>query len=345
MKKSRFKNPYIIAETAYNHEGNLSYLYRMIDEISELQLNAIKFHILLNPDSYMTKNHPLFNVIKKWVFSAEQWDEIISYTNNKGLDIIALCDDVESIIYILKKKIHAIELHSTSINDYFMLNHASKFTKKIILGIGGSSQKEISYAIKFLKQKKKHDILLIYGYQSYPTNYEEINLSKMITLRDFFQLPIGYADHTGFDDPNNELISVAAGMMGFEILEKHYTLDYGKKRIDYQAAVGKKQMETIKKLMGLALTIYGFTDKTMSKSEKIYGDTGPMKKAIIAKKNIKKGEKLSLNNLWFKRTAKKSSIKQYQFLQLIGCRAKRNIKQDEIINFNNVNLKEVTNIL
>jgi len=345
VKNDLFKEPYILAETAYNHEGDIDYLYGMIDEIAELQLNAVKFHLLLNLESYMQKGHPLFTESKKWMFSQKQWDEIIEYTQKKGLDIIALCDDVESINYLInkKKKIHAIEIHATSLNDYFMLTEASKFPGQIILGVGGSSQDKISYAVDFLRQKKKHDILLMYGFQSYPTNYADINLSKMIKIRDFFQLPIGYADHTGFDDPNNEFISVAAAMMGFEILEKHYTLDYGKKRIDYHAAVGKKQMETIKKLMKVALTVYGNADETMSKSEKTYGDIGPMKKAIVAKKDIKKGEKLSLDNLWFKRTAEKSTIKQYQFLQLIGCKTKKNIKKDDIIDFNDVNL-ERTNI-
>lgn len=41
--------PYIIGETAYNHEGDLNYLYKMIDDISEIKLNAVKFHLLLNP--------------------------------------------------------------------------------------------------------------------------------------------------------------------------------------------------------------------------------------------------------------------------------------------------------
>ena len=45
------KEPYIIAETAYNHEGDVNYLYKMIDEIAELELNAIKFHLLLLPGS------------------------------------------------------------------------------------------------------------------------------------------------------------------------------------------------------------------------------------------------------------------------------------------------------
>ena len=333
--------PYIIGETAYNHEGDINYLYKMIDDIAELKLNAIKFHMLLNPESYMQKKHPLIEESKKWTFSKNQWSKIIDYSNKKGLDIIVLCDDVESIEYILENNINvtSIELHATGLNDHFLLNAVSKFNKQIMLGVGGSTIDEINYAIDFLKNKGKSDILLMYGFQSYPTKYTDINLSKMLKIRDLFNLPIGYADHTAFDDPNNEIISIMASMMGINILEKHYTPDYGIERIDYHAAVGKMQMLKIKELMELALKVYGDENLEMSEAELEYGNTGPMKKAIIAKKDIKKGEKLSLDNLWFKRTVEESPIKQNQFLQLIGLRALHDLKEDEIVDFTKIEYK------
>ena len=333
--------PYIIGETAYNHEGDIKYLYKMTDDIAKLKLNAIKFHMLLNPESYMQKKHPLIKESKKWTFSRKQWSKIIDYSNEKRLDIIVLCDDVGSIEYILENNINvtAIELHATGLNDYFLLDAVSKFNKQIILGIGGSTIDEIAYAIDFLKNKGLNDILLMYGFQSYPTKYIDINLSKMLKIRDLFKLAIGYADHTAFDDPNNEIISIMAAMMGFNILEKHYTPDYGIERIDYHAAVGKKQMLKIKKLMELTLMVYGNGNLKMSEAELEYGNTGPMKKAIVAKRNIKKGERLSLDNLWFKRTVEESPIKQNQFLQLIGLKVLQDIEEDEIIDFSKVKYK------
>jgi len=332
---------YIIGETAYNHEGDITYLYKMIDDIAELKLNAIKFHMLLSPESYMQKKHPLIKEIKKWTFSKNQWSEIIDYSNKKGLDIIVLCDDVESIEYILENNINvtSIELHATGLNDYFLLNAVSGFNKQIILGVGGSTIGEINYAVDFLGNKGKNNILLMYGFQSYPTKYTDINLSKMLKIRDLFKFPIGYADHTAFDDPNNEVISCMAAMMGINILEKHYTPDYGIERIDYHAAVGKMQMLKIKELMMLALKVYGNGNLKMSKAELEYGNTGPMKKAIVAKKDIKKGEKLSMDNLWFKRTVEESPIKQNQFLQLIGLESAKDIEKDEIIDFSKVKYK------
>jgi len=338
INTDNFKEPYIIGETAYNHEGDLKYLYKMIDNIAELELNAVKFHLLLKPESYMQKKHPVIEEMKKWIFNENQWDDIIDYSNAKNLDVIALCDDVESLEYINRDKndVSAVELHATGLNDWFLLDEAAKFEGFVILGIGGSAIDEIAYAVDFLKGKANNEIILMYGFQSYPTNYEDINLSKLLKIKDIFNLPIGYADHTAFDDVNNELISVMAAMMGINILEKHYTLDYGKERIDYHAAVGKAQMLRLKELMKLALTVYGEGGLKMSKPELEYGNVGPMKKAIVARKFIKNGEKLSFDNLWFKRTEEGSPLKQSQFLQLIGLEATKDIKEDEIIDFTKV---------
>jgi N,N'-diacetyllegionaminate synthase len=353
MQKHSSLTPYIIAETAYNHEGDIKYLYKMIDEIASLKLNAVKFHLLLNIDSYMKKTHPLYQKVKQWMLTELQWEEILVHVAKKNLDIVALCDDVESIRYLVrkKKKVHAIELHATSLNDHFMLTEAAQFDGQIILGIGGSSINDISYAVDFLRHQGKQDILLMYGFQSYPTNYTDINLAKMHAIHDLFHLPVGYADHTGFDDPNNAVISVAAALMGFPVLEKHYTPDEGKERIDYHAAVGKKKMGCIRELMNTALQVHGSGQITLSEPEKAYGNVGPMKKAIVARRDIKKGEQLSLENLWFKRTPEESTIQQKQFLQLFECKATFAIKKDDVIDwgkidykFKPLNLEHFTNV-
>ncbi|MCD4819043.1 MAG: N-acetylneuraminate synthase family protein [Candidatus Cloacimonetes bacterium] len=330
--------PYIIGETAYNHEGDIRYLYKMIDDIAELKLNAVKYHLLLKAESYLQKKHPLVELIKKWMFSQDEWVDILNYSNDKELDVVALCDDVESLIFINQEfpNIKAIELHASGLNDYYLLEQASLFQGTVILGVGGSTLDEIQYALKFLKQHHKEDIMLMYGFQSYPTNYEDINLSKMLTLKSIFNVEIGYADHTGFDDPNNVFLSCAAATMGFNVLEKHFTPDFGKERIDYHSAVGIDIMQKIKNLMEVTLKVYGTGDIAMSEPELKYGNTGPMKKAIVARKKIRQGEILSLDHLWFKRTEEESFIKQNMLLKLIGLEACVDIDEDEIVDFSKV---------
>jgi sialic acid synthase SpsE len=139
--------------------------------------------------------------------------------------------------------------------------------------------------------------------------------------------------------------------MGFPVLEKHYTPDPGNERIDYHAAVGKKQMSCIRDLMKIALQVHGSGQITLSEPEKAYGNIGPMKKAIVARRDIKKGEKLSLENLWFKRAPEESTIQQKQFLQLLGSKANVDIKKDDVIDFSKIeykfktlNLEQFTNV-
>lgn len=332
------RDVYIIGETACHHEGDIDYLYKMVDDVAEIGLNAVKFHSLLNPDSYMQSNHPLIQEIKKWTFSRKQWGEIIEYSNKKHLDVIVLCNDVESLEHINKDGLHvsAVEVHSSGLNDYFLLKEAVNFHGTVILGVGGSTMEEVEYACNLLKENSKCDIFLMYGFQSYPTSYADINLAKMLKIKDLFELPVGYADHTAYDDPNNEIVSCMAAMMGINVLEKHYTPDFGKERIDFHSAVGKTQMLRIKELMSLALMVRGDGSPGMSEPELKYGNTGPIKKAIVAKKSIKKGEKLSVDNLWFKRTEEESSLKQNMLLQLIGLETTRDIDNDEIIDFSKV---------
>lgn len=331
-------HPYIIGETAYHHEGDFNYLGKMLNDIAEIELNAVKYHLLLKAESYLQKNHPLLAATRKATFSPQQWDDILARSKQLGLDIIALCDDIESIQYIKQEHpyLSGIELHATSLNDYYMLNEAAGFPNRIILGVGGSTIDEIDYAVDLLRQRGKNDMLLMYGFQSYPTDYSNINLAKMLKLQAIFDVPVGYADHTGYDDENNVYISAMAAAMGINILEKHYTPDMGIARIDYHSAVGKKEMKKIKQLMEIYLSAYGNGRLSMSQEEIAYGSTGPMKKAIVARKKIMKGEQLSLQNLWFKRTEREAALKQKEFLTLIGLRAQRDIDEDEIIDYTKV---------
>lgn len=338
--KILYKNkPYLIADCAYSHEGDLDYLRKSIKKIAETKcVDAVKFHVLFDIQTYISPSHDLYEKYQDWLFDENEWRSMIDYARNLNLDVIVLADDMGCLNFLesIQDKLSAIEIHACSLNDIIMLDRITNFNIPVILGVGGSTIDEISFAIDRLGKISKSNIILMYGFQSYPTRYIDINLSKILKIKKLFDLPVGYADHTAFDDPNNEIISVMAAMMGINILEKHFTPDYGKKRIDYHAAIGKEQMLRINKLMKLILTIYGTGELKMSKAELEYGSIGPIKKAIVAKKFIEKDEKLSLDNICFKRTGEISSIKQNQILELIGLETIQSIRKDEVIDFTKV---------
>lgn len=330
--------PYIIGETAFHHMGEKEFLKELINHANKLNLDAIKFHLLFDIYDYMVENHEVIETISKWCFSAEDWEHIIEYAFSNNLDLILLCNDVQSVKWVnqFDGEIRAIEIHATGINDVFLLEEASKFSGTVILGTGGSTIDEIQYAIEYLNTYGQYDIFLMHGFQNYPTKPSDVKLSRMSVLKEIFDLPVGYADHSDPNDPNNFSISAFPAAMGYNVLEKHFTHAFGEQRIDSQAAVSVEQMERIKDLHSVAFATFGDKPLQMSEAELKYGNTGPMKKAIVARENINKNEILSLDNIAFKRTNESSSISQKDLPKLIGLKAKKEINKDDLIDFSNI---------
>jgi len=336
--------PYIIVETAFHHEGDKNFLKGLIKDAKEIGVNAVKFHLLLDIDDYMIADHDAIEVLKPWCLNSSDWDEIIEFCGD--IDIILLCNDQKSIEYAIQKgnRIKAIEIHATGINDIFLLEKASKFNQTVILGTGGSSLDEIDFAIQFLKDNNKLDVFLMHGFQNYPTDYKDIKLSRMSRLNQLFNLPIGYADHTDPLDENNEFISCIPLANGFNVIEKHFTTNFGEKRIDAQAAVNVNQLKKIKELSQIIWSTLDLDScLKLSPAEMKYGNTGPMKKAIVAKNDIQEGELITLSNIAFKRTNASSSSKQLDLSKLLNNKTTRFIKKDEIIDLNNIQFSFLVN--
>ncbi|WP_292010864.1 N-acetylneuraminate synthase family protein [Chryseobacterium sp.] len=334
------QNPYFILETAFHHEGNIEFLESLIESFKDINANAIKFHLLFDLNDYMVANHPALEVLRKISIPQDKWQEILEKTVNSGKEIILLCNDIESMKWVNsiqdKFPISAIEIHSTGLNDIFLLNEALNFKKTIIIGVGGSTFDEVQYAVNFLKDNNKTDILLMHGFQNYPTNYSDINLKRMLLLKEAFGLPLGYADHTDPTDTRNEIISVLPIVSGFNIIEKHVTNVPGEKRTDAQAAVSVEQMKGIISLAQDISKVNGVNNYELSDAEKKYGNTGPMKKAMVARLPIKKGEKITLDKIAFKRTEVSSPLLQKDLHKVIDNIAKEDIAQDEILSFGNI---------
>lgn len=330
--------PYLIGETAYHHEGDVDFLARLINDIADIGLQAVKFHLLLELGSYFQKNHPLRELISKFMFSKQDWRDLLRASRDRGLDVVALCDDVESIQFILEENLPAtaIELHATGLNDHFQLSALRAWKGRVMLGVGGSTLDEIQYAVEFLRNQGNGDIVLMHGFQNYPTDFREIRFSRMSKLHALFDLPVGYADHTDPANPHHDVISAMGAVLGFAILEKHYTPCPGEKRIDQQAAASREQLAHILELMEVALTARGVDPLQMSAAEQQYGRTGPMKKAIVARRPIAKGQVIGPEDLWFKRTAEVSPFRQLNLPLLLKARALRNIQEDEVLSYNNL---------
>jgi sialic acid synthase SpsE len=310
----------LIAETAWHHQGDYKFMKNLVSEIAtKTEADIIKMHITLNFDEYMDSSHEAYALLKPWLFSKGQWSELVNIVRDNGKEIMLLLNDIEAIKFGLSLSPEYVEIHSTCLNDVFMLDELKKGlnkSTKMVLGVGGTSIDEIDHAINYLKYS---NILLMFGFQNYPTVYEDVNLNKIRKIMKLFDnFEYGYADHTAWDSPHNELVTLLGAASGMSYIEKHITTHYGEKRVDWPAAISIDMFNILHEKVKILEGVNGNGALSMNKGELSYSVFGPMKKAAVLRKNTVKGDTLSLEMINFKRTKEVSDMSQVDVIQSIG---------------------------
>lgn len=316
---------FIIAEIASAHEGSLKNAKKLLKTAVNAGADAVKFQVF-KADKLLTKNHPKYDSFKKIEFNEKEWKKIFQYGEKFNVALLADVFDTESVD-LADKYVSAYKIHSTNVSDPYLLLHAAKKRKPILLSTAGCTINEIKTAIKIIKSANK-GIILMHGYQGFPTKLKDINLNLLKTLKELFKLPIGLSDHLDAESDMSITLPLVALAFDVSVIEKHITLDRSLKGRDYYSALNPGEFRMLVKKIREVETVLGAGLPKLSKEELKYREK--MKKYIVAKIDIPKETKITENALVFKRTIK-PGIPPMKIKKIIGKIANANIKKDENI--------------
>jgi N,N'-diacetyllegionaminate synthase len=322
-----------IAETAWHHEGDFKFMCNLVEEIcNKTSADYVKLHITLDLDEYMSKDHVNYEMQTPWMFDEDQWSKIISIVRNSNKKLMLLLNDTKAIKFASRYNPEIVELHSVCLNVPRLQNAVLNFIDKeakLVIGVGGSSLEEVDQAVNFFSSR---EVVLMFGFQNYPTKFENINLEKVRKIQSMYpRLKFGYADHTAWNEPNNELITMLGAANQMNYVEKHVSTEYGVERCDFSAAVSIEMFNTISQNIDLLNKISGLGDLSLNEGEIQYSELGPMKMAPCAMKNISKGEILEFKDFDFIRTSQVGDISQITVNKFIGKTSKNNISKGQIL--------------
>ena len=169
---------------------------------------------------------------------------------------------------------------------------------------------------------KKEDITVLHANTMYPTPYEDVNLKAMVTIGNTFDIAYGYSDHTlGIE------VDIAAVAMGASCIEKHFTLDKTMEGPDHKASLEPEELKAMVSAIRNIELALGSSVKKPSKSE--IPNMQIARKSIVAKSEIKKGDKLSEENITIKRPG--NGINPMRWDEIVGTTAHKDYKEDELI--------------
>lgn len=325
---------YIIAEAGVNHNGSFELACRLVDAAKAAGVDCIKFQTFKSENlvSYAAKKADYqkettgdgsqADMLKKLELAYDEFLRLKDYCDEIGICFLSTPFDFDSIEFLNSIDMPFWKIPSGEITNYPYLVAIAKTGKPVVMSTGMCDVNEIEAAINVLRENGTTDIKLLHCNTEYPTPFEDVNLKAMQTIKDKFDIEVGYSDHTkGIEVP------IAAVALGATIIEKHFTLDRNMEGPDHKSSLEPDELTQMVQSIRNIEKALGTGKKEPSNSEK--KNISVARKSIVAKKAIKSGDVLSEENITVKRPG--NGVSPMRWNEVIGTKAVRDFKEDELI--------------
>lgn len=333
------KNVIIIAEAGVNHNGKIEIAKKLIDVAADSGVDYVKFQTfksenlvskLAKKAEYQIENtqdelESQLQMLKKLELTKSQHFELVDYCKYKNIAFFSTAFDIDSLFFLKELGLTIVKIPSGEITNLPYLRKAATLFKEVIISTGMSTIDEIKDALDvfFNAGFSKSDITILHCNTEYPTPMSDVNLHAMLDIQNIFGVKVGYSDHTmGIEVP------IAAVALGATMIEKHFTLDKTLPGPDQLASLEPNELrQMVISIRNIENAIIGSGKKEPSASE--IKNKSIARKSIVAKKYIKKGEKLTDLNITTKRPG--TGISPMRWDEVIGKFACQNFDEDDLI--------------
>lgn len=323
---------YIIAEAGVNHNGDLDTALKLVRMARKIGADCVKFQTF-KAGSVITKNAPKanyqlevtdkqesqFEMLQKLELSWDEYRLIVAECNKEGITFLSTPYNEEDADFLIELNVPAFKIASGQIVEFAFLEHVARYKKPMILSTGMATLAEIYEAVSVIRSAGNDQLVVLQCTTNYPSLSEDANILAMNSMRDALNVWQGYSDHI-----EENYACYAAVTLGARIIEKHFTLDRNMPGPDHKASLNPTQFQELIQGIRKIETVLGSPVKTPS-SREVENMEG-MRRSIVLKQSLKKGEVITKENMVFKRPATGLSPKRKN--ELIGKRVTVNVPCD-----------------
>ena len=328
--------PLVIIEIGINHEGNLETAFEMVDAAWKAGAEVIKHqtHVVEDEMSKEAKkiipgnaNVSIYEIMERCALNEKDETKLKEYVESKGMIFISTPFSRAAADRLERMGVSSYKIGSGECNNYPLIEHIASFGKPMIVSTGMNNIEQVRKTVEILENYKV-PYGLLHTTNLYPTPSHLVRLGAMQELqREFPNAVIGLSDHT-----TSNLACFGAVALGASILERHFTdrMDRsGPDIINSMDPVALKELiigsEEIAKMRG--------RKKEAEKEEQVTIDFAFA--TVVTIKPIKKGEKLTKENIWVKRPGT-GEIKADKYKDILGKVITKDIKIDEHLSWNDI---------
>ena len=342
-KKIRISNRdkcFIVAEISANHGGSLNILKKTMLAAKKSGADAVKIqsyeastmtlkskhrHFLIN-DKSIWKNHQLYQLFKKAETPFKWHQEIFTFAKKNNIFCFSAPFDLTAVDLLKKLNCPLYKIASPEIEDLRLIEKIAKTKKPIIISTGIASEKDIKKAIEICIKFKNYRIVLLNCISSYPAQNSELNLKYINILKKFSPI-VGYSDHS-----NSDLASIISVANGAKVIEKHFILNRNIKSPDSTFSYDPKELKNLIEKIRSTEIMLG--SEKINKKNIIKKKLKTVTRSIFYSANIKKGEKINLNNI--KSVRPGTGLQLSYFNKILGKKVKKNCKFGQPVKLNQI---------
>ena len=257
-------------------------------------------------------------------FSLEQWQELKAHCEEVGVEFMASPFSNAAVDLLEKLNVKRYKIGSGETSNFLMLEKIAATGKPVILSSGMSSFEELDRTTDFL-QKKKLNYSILQCTTAYPTRPENYGLNIIREMKDRYQVPVGYSDHSAKIET-----CIAATALGAEILEFHAV--FSRKMFGPDAG-SSLEIDEINQLVSAVKNIRRAQQHPIDKNDNsAFGELKNIfEKSLAVNKPLKEGHIITFEDLEAKKP-KGYGIDASEFHQVIGKKLKSGLQQWDFLN-------------
>lgn len=321
--------PVVIVELGINHNGDLDFAIEIADKAISAGATIIKHqtHVVDDEMSYEAKSiipanskKTIFDIIQKCALSEKDEKKLMNHIISRKKVFISTPFSRAAADRLGKFNIPAFKIGSGECNNHFLVDYICKFKKPIIMSTGMNTIKSIEKSVQVIR-KHKLPYVLMHCTNIYPTPNNLVRLNCIQELKKAYpDSIIGLSDHTSSIYP-----CLGAVSLGARVLEKHF-IDSKKKRKgpDISASMDTNELKELIIGSNKIFEARGGNKSALKEEAKTIAFAF---QSVVSTRNILKGEKLSLENIFLRRPGN-GAFQVNDFKKILGRRVKRNIKKN-----------------
>lgn len=328
----------VIAEIANAHQGDIGILHSLVKAAAGSGADAVKFQ-WFKYDRLATEDYSFYKSYQEMFITESEWEKTLCLARSLGLEIwVDIFDDWGlELAHQFVSEINGVKIPSTVIQSDNIVKGVFLLKKSVLLGVGGWYEQELDQFISGLDKKYLTKLILMHGFQGYPTKTEHANLIRIHHLKKHYGLKAGFADH---EDASKQLaidLPVYALFAGADLIEKHITLDRSKKGYDYYSSLEPPEFSSMVSKLREAETAIGTID--ISETERNYlKDT----LRVVARNNIEKGEILTSDKIINKRCPVEKALMPLKLKEKLPGVASKKIQKNQPITLEAIEKPKIT---